>query len=65
MLDIKEDLSDLIVKSLKNKAVNWVIILSIVLQATLHSGISLQDCVKLPPGEDPNDWVAVHGEYEL
>ncbi|XP_031562657.1 MOB kinase activator-like 3 [Actinia tenebrosa] len=29
-------------------------------KATLHSGISLQDCVKLPPGEDPNDWVAVH-----
>lgn len=51
-------------KVLKNTAVNWIIV-SIVLQATLHSGISLQDCVRIPPGEDPNDWVAVHGEYKL
>lgn len=29
-------------------------------KASLHSGISLKDCVKLPPAEDLNDWVAVH-----
>lgn len=31
--------------------------------ASLHSGIDLQDVVRLPPGEDRNDWVAVHGKW--
>lgn len=28
--------------------------------ASLNSGIDLKEVVKLPPGEDLNDWVAVH-----
>ncbi|KAK7099031.1 MOB kinase activator 3B-like [Littorina saxatilis] len=28
--------------------------------ASLNSGIDLKEVVKLPPGEDANDWVAVH-----
>lgn len=31
-------------------------------QASLHSGINLRQVVKLPDGENLNDWVAVHGE---
>ncbi|ERL87808.1 hypothetical protein D910_05197 [Dendroctonus ponderosae] len=31
-------------------------------QASLNSGINLRGAVKLPPGEDLNDWIAVHGE---
>jgi len=30
-------------------------------QASLNSGINLRSVVKLPPGEDMNDWIAVHG----
>lgn len=30
-------------------------------QASLNSGINLRAAVKLPPGEDLNDWIAVHG----
>ncbi|XP_066516778.1 MOB kinase activator 3B isoform X2 [Hoplias malabaricus] len=29
-------------------------------QASLHSGVDLRAAVQLPPGEDLNDWVAVH-----
>ncbi|XP_058942226.2 MOB kinase activator-like 3 [Pocillopora verrucosa] len=29
-------------------------------KASLHSGINLKECVKLPDDEDLNDWVAVH-----
>lgn len=29
--------------------------------ASLNSGIDLKEVVKLPPGEDMNDWIAVHG----
>uniref|UniRef100_T1J020 MOB kinase activator-like 3 n=1 Tax=Strigamia maritima TaxID=126957 RepID=T1J020_STRMM len=29
-------------------------------QASLNSGINLRHAVQLPPGEDLNDWVAVH-----
>ncbi|KAJ7357596.1 MOB-like protein phocein [Desmophyllum pertusum] len=29
-------------------------------KASLHSGINLKECVKLPADEDLNDWVAVH-----
>ncbi|XP_076063085.1 MOB kinase activator 3 [Oratosquilla oratoria] len=29
-------------------------------QASLSSGINLRSVVKLPPGEDMNDWIAVH-----
>jgi len=29
--------------------------------ASLHSGLDLKQVVKLPPGEELNDWVAVHG----
>ena len=32
--------------------------------ASLHSGIDLKHVVKLPPDEDLNDWIAVHGNYE-
>lgn len=32
--------------------------------ASLNSGLNLRSAVKLPPGEDPNDWVAVHGKSE-
>lgn len=31
--------------------------------ASLNSGIDLKEVVKLPAGEDPNDWVAVHGWF--
>jgi hypothetical protein len=31
-------------------------------QASLNSGINLRSVVQLPQGEDPNDWIAVHGE---
>ena len=30
--------------------------------ASLNSGIDLKEVVKLPPGEDVNDWIAVHGK---
>ena len=30
--------------------------------ASLHSGIDLKTVVKLPPEEDLNDWIAVHGK---
>ena len=33
--------------------------------ASLNSGIDLKEVVKLPPGEDVNDWIAVHGIYAL
>ena len=33
-------------------------------QASLSSGINLVEAVKLPPGEELNDWLAVHGERE-
>lgn len=34
--------------------------------ASLNSGIDLKEVVKLPPGEDMNDWIAVHGgSYNL
>lgn len=29
--------------------------------ASLNSGINLRAAVKLPQGEDLNDWIAVHG----
>lgn len=29
-------------------------------QASLNSGINLRDVVKLPHGENMNDWLAVH-----
>lgn len=29
--------------------------------ASLHSGLDLKQVVKLPVGEDLNDWIAVHG----
>lgn len=31
-------------------------------QASLQSGINLRQVVRLPPGENMNDWLAVHGE---
>lgn len=31
-------------------------------QASLNSGINLRAAVKLPQGEDLNDWIAVHGK---
>lgn len=31
-------------------------------QASLQSGINLRQVVKLPDGENLNDWIAVHGE---
>lgn len=30
-------------------------------QASLQSGINLRQVVKLPDGENMNDWIAVHG----
>ena len=33
--------------------------------ASLHSGIDLKHVVKLPPEEDLNDWIAVHGESKI
>lgn len=32
-------------------------------QASLQSGINLRQVVKLPEGENINDWIAVHGMY--
>lgn len=32
-------------------------------QASLQSGINLRQVVKLPPGENLNDWIAVHGKF--
>lgn len=32
-------------------------------KASLHSGINLKECVKLPADEDLNDWVAVHSKF--
>lgn len=32
-------------------------------QASLQSGINLRQVVKLPEGENMNDWIAVHGIY--
>jgi len=29
--------------------------------ASLNSGIDLKHVVKLPPDEEANDWIAVHG----
>lgn len=37
-------------------------ILFLSVQASLHSGINLKECVKLPADEDLNDWVAVHSK---
>ena len=34
----------------------------VYLQASLHAGLDLKQSVDLPPGEDPSDWIAVHGE---
>jgi len=31
----------------------------------LHSGIDLKQVVKLPPDEEVNDWIAVHGNLEV
>jgi len=31
--------------------------------ASLHSGLDLKQVVKLPPGEDLNEWIAVHGQF--
>ena len=33
--------------------------------ASLHSGLDLKHVVKLPPGEEINDWIAVHGVAAL
>lgn len=30
-------------------------------EASLHAGIDLKECVKLPKDQDFMDWVAVHG----
>lgn len=32
-------------------------------QASLQSGINLRQVVKLPDGENLNDWIAVHGKF--
>ena len=29
--------------------------------ASLHSGLNLKEVVKLPAGEELNEWIAVHG----
>lgn len=34
-------------------------------QASLNSGINLRQVVKLPDGENMNDWVAVHGIHNI
>jgi hypothetical protein len=34
-------------------------------QASLSSGINLRSVVQLPQGEDPNDWIAVHGKLRV
>jgi len=33
--------------------------------ASLHSGLDLKQVVKLPPGEDLNEWIAVHGQFSF
>ena len=33
--------------------------------ASLHSGLDLKLVVKLPPGEDLNDWIAIHGSFRF
>jgi len=33
--------------------------------ASLHSGLDLKLVVKLPAGEDLNEWIAVHGWFRL
>ncbi len=33
--------------------------------ASLQSGIDVKQVVKLPPEEDLNDWVAVHGSFNV
>ena len=33
--------------------------------ASLHSGIDLKQVVKLPPDEELNDWIAVHGNWKF
>lgn len=43
----------------------WLIFLFVLLQASLHAGLDLKQSVDLPPGEDPNDWIAVHGKPDL
>lgn len=32
--------------------------------ASLNSGLNLRSAVKLPEGEDLNDWIAVHGKLK-
>lgn len=32
-----------------------------VLQASLNAGLDLRKAVELPPNEDLNEWIAVHG----
>jgi hypothetical protein len=34
-------------------------------QASLSSGINLRSVVQLPQGEDPSDWIAVHGKLTV
>lgn len=34
-------------------------------QASLQSGINLRQVVKLPEGENMNDWTAVHGRQNF
>jgi hypothetical protein len=34
-------------------------------QASLSSGINLRSVVHLPQGEDPSDWIAVHGKLTV
>ena len=33
--------------------------------ASLHAGIDLKQVVKLPPDEEVNDWIAVHGNLPI
>ena len=35
----------------------------LIFQASLKAGIDLREAVKLPPSENMNDWLAVHGKY--
>ena len=32
-------------------------------QASLHAGLDLKGAVQLPPDEDLNDWIAIHGQW--
>lgn len=34
-------------------------------QASLSSGINLRSIVQVPEGEDPLDWMAVHGKQMI